>query len=169
VTISENHQTFSTPEQKEAQVKVLMSPLYHEVMERWKGYRFLVLEHSPAGYGRIQRLLRGPITNDTLDQVRSEIDAALAQTPTCGSSFCAALHIWGKLRGKAKNGDRLRFFYFLEAFRRGRVDIVPVKRMLYGLAKKQGRAELLDSRYFEEIECLEEEVITSEAPSSAGR
>jgi tRNA-dihydrouridine synthase B len=166
-TGSEHQRSLWSPQQKEAEVKVLMSPRYREAMERWRDCRYLVLEHSPAAYGRIQRLLRGPMTDDAPAQVRSEIDHALSRTPTCGSRVCAALHIWGRLRGKAKNGDKLHFFYFLDAYKRGRVDIVPVKRMLYRLAKKQGKEELLDSRYFEEIECLEEEAITSETPSSA--
>lgn len=161
---------WSDPEMQD-QVKRLMSPRYQEMLKRWRDYGYLVLEHSPEGYRRIQTLLETPLTSKTIIRIFSEIESALSQTPEDGCRVSAALHVWGRLKGKVKNGDKLHFLYFLDAFKRGRVGIEPVKKLLYGLAQKQRNRDLLNSRYFEEIKqgYQEQEQITSEVTSSARR
>jgi tRNA-dihydrouridine synthase B len=158
-------------QKKEAEIKILMSPRYQEMLRRWHEYRYLILERSPETYKRIRTLLQSPMTNKTIIRVFSVIENALSQAPEDGCRISAALHVWGKLKGKAKNGDKLHFLYFLEAFKRGRLTIAKVKETLYKLAQKQRNRDLLNSRYFEEIAAgwQERQQTTSEAPSSARR
>jgi uncharacterized protein YbgA (DUF1722 family) len=158
-------------QKKEAEIKILMSPRYQEMLRRWHEYRYLILERSPETYKRIRTLLQSPMTNKTVIRVFSVIESALSQAPEDGCRVSAALHVWGKLKGKAKNGDKLHFLYFLEAFKRGRLTIAEVKERLYKLAQKQRNRDLLNSRYFEEITVgwQEGQQTTSEAPSSARR
>ena len=150
-TRPETYQGVWSKHEREAEVKAFLSPRYQEMLNRWLEYRYLILEHSPRIYERIQMLLQTPMTNETITQIFSEIETALSQTPGDGRRVSAALHIWGKLKGKGKNGDKLHFFYFLDAFRRRRVTIRGTKRILYRLAQKQRNEELLNSRYFDEI------------------
>gem|GEM_PF-12375 len=168
---SEKDQGVWSNEEKEAEVKTLMSPRYQEMLNRWSEYRYLILEHSPKIYQSIQMLLQASMTNQTVVRFLSEIESALSQAPEDGCRVSAALHVWGRLKGKVKNGNKLHFLYFLEAFKRGKIPIERVKHMLYELAQKQRNEELVNSRYFEQIRPRREEnqQITSKATSSAGR
>ncbi|MFQ5868798.1 MAG: tRNA dihydrouridine synthase DusB [Candidatus Zixiibacteriota bacterium] len=165
----ETYQGAWSKHEREAEVKAFMSPRYQEMLNRWLEYRYLILEHSPKIYEGIQVLLQTPMTNETIMRIFSEIESALSQTPGDGRRVSAALHIWGKLKGKGKNGDKLHFLYFLDAFRRQRITIRGAKRILYRLAQKQRNEELLNSRYFDEIRlgCQEQEQTTSKAASCA--
>jgi uncharacterized protein YbgA (DUF1722 family) len=167
----ETYQGTWSKHEKEAEVRAFMSPRYREMLNRWSEYRYLILEHSPKIYAGIQVLLQTPMTNETITQIFSEIETALSQAPEDGCRVSAALHVWGKLKGKAKNGDKLHFLYFLDAFKRGRLTIAEVKETLYKLAQKQRNRDLLNSRYFEEITVgwQKRQQTTSRAPSSARR
>ncbi|TET69080.1 MAG: DUF1722 domain-containing protein [Candidatus Zixiibacteriota bacterium] len=138
-------------ESNRTQANMFINSGQQHILSKWLECKYSLLERSPEIYTRIHTLLQGPITNKTICQIYFGIEAALYQTPKIGCRVSAALHVWGKLKGKAKNGDKLHFFYFLDAFRRRRITIRGAKRILYRLAQKQRNEELLNSRYFEEL------------------
>ena len=117
--------------------------------EEWARYKYLVLEHSPAAYGKIRELLKDKNAYPVRRFYRL-IDEALSQKISPGHAVNAAEHVWGYFKNtadektKEKAGKEIRKIAEGGSARR-------LKGMLWKMARAEDAAYLLQSLYFKDV------------------
>lgn len=112
--------------------------------DAWAWYKYAVLEHDAAAYGRIRSLLKNP-RPAALD-FYAEAEAALARQANAGGVANAAEHVWGYFKDKADAKERGRFETLLARAHETSGNAA-LKRHLLALAEKYGEAYIASSLY----------------------
>lgn len=112
--------------------------------EAWAWYKYAVLEHDAAAYGRIRSLLKNP--HPAAIDFYAEAEAALARPATAGGVANAAEHVWGYFKDKADARERKRFEALL-ARAHEPTGNAALKRHLLALAERYGESYVMNSLY----------------------
>ncbi len=113
----------------------------------WSRYKYSVLEHSPAEYNEIRRLLRDKSNYPALE-FYGILESALKKECKVGTAINAAHHIWGYFRDKATETEKNSFLKCAEECRQGTASIAKLKRFLEKMTEKYKEPYLLNSYYF---------------------
>ena len=115
--------------------------------EEWSRYKYLVLEHSPANYQAIRKLLKAKDSYPAEEFYRLT-EEALASPEIPGQAVNAASHVWGYFKNRASEAEKRRFESLLASVPAGKTDLKLVKKSLLRLAEKYQEDYLLKGYYF---------------------
>lgn len=120
------------------------------VLEKeWARYKYLVLEHSPAIYSEIRKLLKDKETYPVLE-FYALIDRALAKDVEPGYAVNAAEHIWGYFGKTADKKIKDRVLDHISKVAEG-TKSGQLKKLLWKLSQEYGQRYLLESLYFKDV------------------
>jgi UV DNA damage endonuclease len=115
--------------------------------QEWSRYKYLVLEHAPAIYQEIRRLLRDKTGSPAL-AFYALIEQALLLEPSPGQVENAALHVWGYFKRQASEREIVGFQALLDRYRGGQISRRRLKAYLAALTKRYSQPYLSASYYF---------------------
>lgn len=76
------------------------------------------------------------------------IETSLRQPIVRGNAINAAQHVWGYFKSKVSASEKKRFESVLQKLDLGKIEVKPVKNMLFTMACKYKEDYLLNSYYF---------------------
>lgn len=115
----------------------------------WSRYKYSVLEHSPADYVEVRKLMAN--RNDcTALNFYTIVETALLSPINIGNSTNAAQHVWGYFKDDATPKEKEDFAEKLKAYQQGKLTLSALKGFLMQMAIKYQLAYLLNAYYFSE-------------------
>jgi UV DNA damage endonuclease len=130
-------------------INAIASPKIQRLEKEWGRYKYLVLEHAPEIYQKIKQLLIDKSSYPVVEFYRL-IDEAMMSPVNPIQAVNAAQQVWSYLEDSANKNTRLRFDKIINKVSMGET-IIPMKHLLWRLAKEQQQEYLLDSLYFEGV------------------
>ena len=127
-------------------INAIATQKINRLEKEWARYKYLVLEHSPQAYKEIRQLLKDKSVYSVIDFYKL-IDEAMNNPVTSGNAINAALHVWGYFKDSSDKKTRMSFEKMINKVSMGE-SAIPIKRLLWTLAKDQEEEYLLDSLYF---------------------
>lgn len=113
----------------------------------WGKYKYKVLEHSPANYEKIRKLLKDKSKYEIIEFYRL-VDESLKTEPSIGTRLNGVDHVWGYFKDRADEPERKKYFSYLERYKSGTYTINSLKKLLLNLALKYDEKYLLNGYYF---------------------
>lgn len=115
--------------------------------KEWQRYKYAVLEHSQGHYQQIRNLLKDK-SSYPVKEFYELIEAALNTEVQTGQAINAAQHIWGHLKEKATEKEKIAFNRQLTKYEVGTATAKSVKNQLLKLSNLYNEQYLLQSLYF---------------------
>lgn len=117
-----------------------------ELEKEWGRYKYLVMEHSQAGYQSVRNMLKDKNSYPAVAMYLT-IEKSIDKKAEKGDAVNAAQHVWGYFKTKASENEKNRFEKALKKFVSGNSEIKSVKNNLLNLSKKYGEDYLLQGYY----------------------
>lgn len=117
-----------------------------ELEKEWGRYKYLVMEHSQAGYQSLRNMLKDKNSYPAVAMYLT-IEKSIDKKAEKGDAVNAAQHVWGYFKTKASENEKNRFEKALKKFVSGNSEIKSVKNNLLNLSKKYGEDYLLQGYY----------------------
>ncbi|HUM56403.1 MAG TPA: UV DNA damage repair endonuclease UvsE [Bacillota bacterium] len=117
-----------------------------ELEKEWGRYKYLVLEHSPAGYQAVRNMLKDKKSYPAVPMYLT-IENSMDKKKIKGDAVNAAQHVWGYFKNKASENEKNRFEKILQKYLLGGSEIKSIKKYLLTLSKKYCEDYLLEGYY----------------------
>ena len=118
-----------------------------DLEEDWARYKYNILEHSPAIYEEIRKLLKDKKSYPVIE-FYSLVDKSLSIEASEGNIINALSHVWGYFKNQASEGEKKKYESYIKYFKKGDYSIGAVKKLLLEMAVKYENKYLLESYYF---------------------
>lgn len=113
----------------------------------WSKYKYSVLEHSPANYNKIRKLLKDKAEYPVLE-FYNLVEDSLEIEVSPGNFVNGAQHVWGYFKSIANDKEKKRFEKLIMDYQEGKIKAKSIKNFLNKLSEKYDIKYLLESYYF---------------------
>ena len=119
-----------------------------ELEKEWARYKYLVLSHSQEKYQKIRMLLKDKSAYPVV-QFYTLIEEALDTSPSKNAELNGLDHVWGHLKRKVSEKERIKFLKMKEDWLNDKIKISRIKNWLKKLAIAYDETYLQQSLYFD--------------------